>query len=150
MAEFRYSDAGYALTKEFEACRLAAYKDQGGIWTIGYGHTWPEVKDGLIITQAQADDLLEADIASAVGCVRRLVKSAIHQNQFDALVDFTFNLGCSSVAGSTLLRYVNEGRFEEAGVEFLRWDHVHGAVVKGLARRRQAEADLFKKSEPGS
>jgi lysozyme len=145
MAEFRYSDAGYGLTKEFEACRLTAYKDQGGIWTIGYGHTGPEVKEGLIITQAQADDLLDADIASAVGCVRRLVQSAIRQNQFDALVDFVFNLGCSSLAESTLLRYVNEGRFEEAANELLRWNHVHGAVVKGLTKRRQAEADLFKK-----
>ncbi|HMG03152.1 MAG TPA: lysozyme, partial [Edaphobacter sp.] len=125
-------------------------KDQGGIWTIGYGHTGPEVKDGLIITQTQSDDLLEADIASAVGCVRRLVKSVIHQNQFDALVDFVFNLGCSSLAESILLRYVNECRFEEATVELLRWNHVRGVVVKGLTKRRQAEADLFKKGESGS
>lgn len=146
MEEFRYSEAGYRLTKEFEGCALHAYADQGGVWTIGYGHTGPEVKEGLTITQGQADELLEGDIAAASWCVRQLVQRPIHQNQFDALVDFVFNLGCCSLAGSTLLGCVNAGRFEEAALEFLRWNHVHGAVVKGLTRRRESEVDLFRKA----
>jgi lysozyme len=125
---------------------LHAYVDQGGIWTIGYGHTGPEVKEGLSITQSQADDLLEGDISAAVGCVRRMVQRPIHQNQFDALVDFVFNLGCSSLAGSTLLGCVNAGRFEEAALEFLRWNHIRGTVAKGLTRRRKSEVDLFQKA----
>jgi lysozyme len=146
MEELRYSEAGYRLTREFEGCVLKAYADQGGVWTIGYGHTGPEVKAGLTITQGRADELLEGDLAEAAGCVRRLVPRPIQQNQFDALVDFVFNLGCSSLAGSTLLGCVNAGRFEEAALEFLRWNHVHGTVVKGLTRRREAEADLFRKA----
>ena len=140
---FTYSDAGLTLTKNFEGLQLAAYADQGGVWTIGYGHTGPGVHAGLTITQEQADAFLESDIAGAVTCVNRLVKGPIVQCQFDALVDFTFNLGCASLAASTLLRDVNAGNFAGAGSEFLRWDHVQGVVIPGLLRRRQAEANLF-------
>ena len=140
---FAYSDAGLTLTKNFEGCRLSAYADQGGVWTIGYGHTGPGVHAGLTITQDQADTFLISDVAGAVACVNRLVTSSIVQCQFDALVDFTFNLGCACLANSTLLRAVNAGDFDGAANEFLRWDHVNGVVVPGLLRRRQAEAGMF-------
>lgn len=140
---FAYSDAGLTLTKNFEGCRLSAYADQGGVWTVGYGHTGPGVHAGLTITQDQADTFLLSDVAGAVACVNRLVTAPIQQYQFDALVDFTFNLGCACLASSTLLRAVNAGDFAEAANEFLRWDHVGGMVVQGLLRRRQAEAQMF-------
>jgi lysozyme len=140
---FTYSDAGLTLTKTFEGLQLTAYADQGGVWTIGYGHTGPGVFAGLTITQQQADVFLQSDVAGSVACVNKLVTGAIVQCQFDALVDFTFNLGCASLANSTLLRAVNAGDFAGAANEFLRWDHVGGQVIPGLLRRRQAEAQMF-------
>jgi lysozyme len=143
MADFTYSDAGIKLTKNFEGFSLSAYADQGGVWTIGYGHTGPGIHAGVLITQAQADIFLHSDIAGSVACVNKLVTAKIGQPQFDALVDFTFNLGCANLASSTLLRAVNAGDFKTAEGEFLKWDHLQGRVVQGLLNRRQAEAALF-------
>lgn len=143
MSDFSYSDTGLTLTKNFEGCELSAYADQAGVWTIGYGHTGSGVYAGLTITQEQAEAFLRSDLAAAVSCVNSLVTSEIVQCQFDALVDFTFNLGCASLANSTLLRYVNGGDFADAANQFLRWDHVRGVVVPGLLLRRQAEVRLF-------
>jgi lysozyme len=143
MANFKYSSAGLALTKQFEGCELKAYQDQVGVWTIGYGHTGTDVKKGLTITEEQASTLLAADVAWAVTCVNKSVKVAINQNQFDALVDFVFNLGCANLGQSTLLRLLNSGDSSNAAKEFLRWNRAGGKVVAGLTRRRQAEMDLF-------
>ena len=143
MPNFTYSDNGLSLTKKFEGLRLSAYADQVGVWTIGYGHTGLGVHAGLTITQDQADAFLASDVAGSVACVNRLVTSDINQNQFDALVDFVFNLGCASLASSTLLRFVNSGDFADAADQFQRWDHAGGVVVPGLLQRRQAEATLF-------
>jgi lysozyme len=143
--KFRYSEEGYGLTKEFEGLKLRAYRDQGGVWTIGYGHT-KGVKQGDTCTLEQADIWLRDDIIRAETCVDRLVGVPLTQFQFDALADFVFNLGCSSLPGSTLLRRVNANQFDEAALEFLRWDHVNGAEVKGLMRRRKAEAELFRRA----
>lgn len=143
MAKFSYSDAGFALTKKFEGLRLTAYQDQVGVWTIGYGHTGREVHGGLVITQDQANLLLESDVAGAVACVNRAVSIPIAQCQFDALVDFVFNLGCARLLGSTLLRYVNAGEFDLAAGQFPLWDHAGGVVVAGLLARRNAEVQLF-------
>jgi len=143
MANFCCSDAGLALTKKFEGLRLAAYQDQVGVWTIGYGHTGREVHGGLAITEEHADVLLESDIASAVACVNRAVTAEISQCQFDALVDFVFNLGCARLLGSTLLRHVNAGEFDLAAAQFPLWDHAGGVVVPGLLARRNAEMSLF-------
>lgn len=148
MANFCYSDAGFALTKKFEGLRLTAYQDQVGVWTIGYGHTGREVHGGLSITEDHADVLLESDIASAVVCVNRAVTAEISQCQFDALVDFVFNLGCARLLGSTLLRYVNAGEFDLAAAQFPLWDHAGGVVVAGLLARRNAEMSLFLGSNP--
>ncbi len=143
MANFKYSADGLALTKSFEGLELTAYQDSVGVWTIGYGHTGTDVHPGLTITEEQASILLAADVAWAVTCVNKSVKSAINQNQFDALVDFTFNLGCASLGQSTLLRLLNAGDSAGAAKEFLRWNKAGGKVLKGLTRRRQAETDLF-------
>jgi lysozyme len=143
MANFTYSESGVALTKEYEGLELKAYQDQVGVWTIGYGHTGSGVHGGLTITQDQADQLLLSDIAASVTCVNRAVTAAINQNQFDALVDFVFNLGCAALLSSTLLRDLNAGDFESVAGQFLLWDHAGGVVLPGLLRRRQAESDLF-------
>lgn len=143
MPNFIYSDNGMNLTKQFEGLRLSAYADQVGVWTIGYGHTGQGVHAGLTITQDLAEAFLASDVAGAVAGVNRLVASAINQNQFDALVDFVFNLGCASLASSTLLRFVNSGDFADATGQFQLWDHAGGVVVPGLLQRRQAEANLF-------
>ena len=143
MCNFSYSDAGFDLTKQFEGLRLAAYQDQVGVWTIGYGHTGREVHGGMTITEDQADTLLHSDIAGAVVCVNRAVTANITQCHFDALVDFTFNLGSGRLLGSTLLRHVNAGEFDLAAPQFLLWDHAGGVVVPGLLARRQAEVTLF-------
>lgn len=143
MADF--STKGIALTKRFEGLKLAAYQDQVGRWTIGYGHTSLAVHGGLIITQEQADQLLLSDLAAAITCVNHSVTSQISQNQFDALVDFVFNLGCTSLLLSTLLRMTNASEFTPAAKEFLRWDHAGGKVVPGLLKRRQAEMTLYQK-----
>lgn len=144
--KLRYSEEGYRLTKQFEGLKLEAYQDQGGVWTIGYGHT-QGVKQGDTCTPEQADTWLREDITGAEDCVDRLVKASLTQGQFDALADFVFNLGCASLAGSTLLRCLNAGQLHEAALEFLRWDHVGGAEVKGLMRRRKAEVELFQRAD---
>ena len=104
MQPFNYSDASLALTKSFEGLRLSAYQDCAGVWTIGYGHTGSDVLAGSTITEAAAETLLRNDIASAVTCVSHSVHAAIAQNQFDAMVDFTFNVGPGNFLQSTLLR----------------------------------------------
>jgi len=146
MANFKYSKAGLELTKQFEGLELTAYQDSVGVWTIGYGHTGTDVKKGLTITEDQASTLLAADVAWAVTCVNKSVTAAINQNQFDALVDFVFNLGCANFGQSTLLRLLNAGRFDDAVKEFPRWNRAGGKVLNGLTKRRKAEAALF--SEP--
>ena len=145
---FTYSKKGLQLTEQFEGLRLTAYQDQVGVWTIGYGHTGKDVRPGLTITQQQAEDLLAKDVASAAASVNQLVTVVIGQNQFDALVDFTFNLGAGALGGSTLLRKLNAGDFAGAAAEFPKWCRAGGKVVLGLQRRRQAEQALFLQAMP--
>jgi lysozyme len=143
MSNFTYSEAGLAFTRRFEGLRLTAYPDAAGVWTIGYGHTGPGVHEGLTITEHQAEVFLECDIARAAAGVNRLVTAPIAQNQFDALVDFAFNLGVAALSSSVLLRHLNSGEFASAADEFLKWDHSKGRIISGLLLRREAEADLF-------
>lgn len=138
-----YGKDGLALTESFEGVRLTAYQDQVGVWTIGYGHTGPDVHAGLTITQEQANELLLRDVASAVACVNRLVTVQLTQDEFDALADFVFNVGSGNFASSSVLRDLNASNFVDAASQFERWDHAGGEVVAGLLRRRQAEAELF-------
>jgi lysozyme len=143
MNDFEYSDTGLALTRSFEGLRLEAYRDSAGIWTIGYGHTGPEVRAGLRISETQAVALLRADLAAAVHCVRCAVRTPLGQHQFDALVDFCFNAGRGNFLSSTLLRCVNRGDLQAAVQQFGLWMHAGGEVIPGLERRRAAEASLF-------
>lgn len=139
-----YSQAGLEKTKAFEGLRLTAYQDIGGVWTIGFGHTGKDVTRGMMINEAMAEELLRRDVQWAVDCVNRGVKVKLNQNQFDALVDFTFNVGCGAFNRSTLLRKLNIGHaLESVADEFLRWKFVNGIETPGLLRRRQADRELF-------
>jgi len=135
--------AGQNLIKSFEECKLVAYQDQGGIWTIGWGHTGPEVVEHLQCNQQQADAWFLQDVAAAEHAVNVTVLHAISQNQFDALVSFTYNVGAGSEAHSTLIQVLNAGNYQTAADQFLVWDHVNGVPNAGLLRRRTAERALF-------
>lgn len=143
MNTFSYSSTGFEMTRSFEGLSLNAYQDVAGIWTIGYGHTGPDVTPGQTITEPEAEALLRGDLAHAVTCVNRTVNVPIGQPQFDALVDFCFNVGRGNYLSSTLLRLVNLGDFTQAAAQFALWIHAGGEVVPGLVRRRKAEAERF-------
>ncbi len=138
-----YSDSALEMTENFEGLRLTAYQDVKGVWTIGYGHTGPEVRDGMTISQAQAETYLRSDLLTAVIAVERDVKQPLSQGQFDALVDFAFNVGATALEHSTLLRLLNAGNYADVALEFDKWDHAGATVVAGLLRRRQAERAEF-------
>lgn len=135
----KIGQAGINLIKKFEGCRLTAYKCPAGVWTIGYGHTGSDVKQGLTITQAKADQLLRNDLEKFEKHVM-LFDSKYHwtQNEFDALVSFSFNVG--SINQLT----ANKTRTKEQIVKsILLYNKAGGNVLPGLTRRRQAEQKLF-------
>ena len=142
---YSYSKNGMNLTESFESCRLVAYLDLKGVPTIAWGHT-RGVLLGDTCTQEQADAWLLEDLQVAVDDVNRLVKVSLTQEEFDALVDFVYNVGGGNFASSTLLRDLNMGCFTDVAAQFDLWDHASGKVVAGLLRRRQAETDLFEES----
>jgi lysozyme len=135
------------LVKHFEGLYLTTYTCPAGRLTIGYGHTGRDAIPGITISEARADNLLADDLDNAEYYVTQLVKETISAAEQAALISFVFNLGCSALAGSTLLRVLNAGDHTAAAGEFLRWDkaHVDGELIalKGLTRRRQAESTLF-------
>lgn len=132
-----------ALTEKFEGLRLDSYQDGAGVWTIGYGHTGKDIIGGMTITEEEAGHLLSSDIAAAADFVNRTVTGQINQNQFDALTDFTFNVGRGHFLASTLLKKVNAGDVKGAVAEFGRWIYAGGEIETGLVNRRAAEAKLF-------
>ena len=134
---------GLALIKSFEGLELRAYKCPADVLTIGYGSTGPHVKPNMVITEKQAEDLLRQDLVRFERAVTRLVTVPISQNQYDALVSFTFNLGEGNFSRSTLLKRVNARDFSGAQREFAKWNRAGGVVLAGLTRRRAAEARLF-------
>ncbi|GLQ96455.1 lysozyme [Dyella mobilis] len=137
------------LIQEFEGCELRAYQDQGGKWTIGYGHTFG-VYPGLVITQAQADAFLQSDSQNVAIQIASYVKVPLTQGQFDALTSITFNEGIGRISGSTLMEKLNMGDYQGASGEFARWNLVQGVVDPGLVRRRAAERALFLSADDGS
>lgn len=136
------------LVKEFEGCKLKAYKCPAGIWTIGYGNTQYEngkaVKEGDVITLERAEQLLEIILIKFVQQVLELVKSNINQNQRDALTDFAYNCGVGNLKTSTLLKKVNaDPKDKTIRAEFEKWTRANGKVLNGLVKRRNAEANLY-------
>ena len=136
------SPKGIALIKEFEGLRLKAYLCPGGVWTIGYGHT-AGVKPGMVISEAQAEEYLKADLIAFERYLNGL-GLALNQNQFDALVSFIYNVGTGNFSNSTLLRKVRANPQDNSIMdEFLRWVYSKGRVLPGLQRRRLAEMKLY-------
>lgn len=136
------SKKGIDLIKRFEGCRLKAYRCPAGVWTIGYGHTG-NVKSTDVITQEKAEEILKRDLKVHEDNVKRVVKIALTQNQFDALVSFEFNVGYGAFANSTLLKLLNSGNYNAAAKQFERWVHVGDNILEGLMKRRKAEKELF-------
>lgn len=129
--------------KDHEGLRLTAYKDGGGVWTIGYGHTGADVREGLTIPLSEAERLLTRDLKTAEGHVNGAVQVKLTQNQFDALVSFVYNVGGEAFRTSTMLRLLNAGDYVGAANQFPRWNKDNGKVVQGLINRRAKERDLF-------
>lgn len=135
------------LIARFEGLRLKAYKCPAGIWTVGIGSTTfngKRVTEGLVITKEQAYEQLERDLAVFENGVGRLVSKPINQDQFDALVSFSFNVGLGSLSRSTLLKKVNANPSDPTIRDlFAMWNKAGGKVVAGLTKRRKAEADWY-------
>jgi lysozyme len=160
------NDTGLELIKRFEGIpdgdpltvNIDPYLDPIDIWTIGWGHAI-EVGGAYLrgkanrkaardlypggITMAQAETLLRGDVLDTCRDVESLVDVTLTDNQFAALVSFTFNLGRGNLAKSTLLKKLNGGDFAGASAEFQKWNKAGGKVMDGLVRRRAAEAELF-------
>lgn len=143
------SPRGIAFIKDFEKCRLSAYADSKGVWTIGWGHTGPDVYQGVKWAQSHADATLIEDLVSAERCVNTSVRCKLSQAQFDALVSLVYNIGAGAFGNSTIRRMLNLCDTVGAALQFRRWNKVTHAdgrvdVVAGLTLRRAAEAALFK------
>ena len=125
------------------------YRDAAGLETIGYGHRVLPGENFLAgITDEHALALLEGDLAVAETAVERLVQVPLTQGQFDALVDFVFNLGAARLAESTLLKELNASRYAEAANQFARWDYAAGRELDALKARRHAEVTLWNQAPP--
>jgi len=152
------SQSGINIVKKFEGLHkvtdsgdVRAYRCPAGKWTIGYGHT-KGVRSGMRATPAQCEEYLVEDLNEAGAIVRRYVNVPLSQNQYDALVSFVFNLGGGNFRSSTLLKKLNKGLYDEVPAQLLRWNkaRVDGVLteLRGLTRRRTAEAALFSMDAP--
>lgn len=139
------SDAGIEQIKHFEGFRSMPYRDVGGKWTVGYGHLMVPgdgCVEGSPITMGQATSLLRRDVTAAENAVNS-AEISLTQNEFDALVSFTYNLGTAAFQRSTLLKFLKQGNKEAASKEFLKWAMVEGKYNDGILNRRIAEQDCF-------
>ena len=130
----------------YEGERLNSYRDTGGIWTIGVGHTSDEkfkVAKGQTISKNFSRELLRHDLKEAENFVKTLVKVPLYENQYGALVSFTFNLGGGSLKISTLLKKLNAGNYKAIPSELNKWVFDDGVKLAGLVKRRKAEGDLW-------
>lgn len=131
------------LIKSFEGCKLKAYQDQGGIWTVGWGCTGPGIGPGTEWTQAQADSELAQRVDHTRQQVVNMTKVELTPNQLAAITCFAYNVGLGAYYRSNVRRYLSGGFNDEAMQSLLNWCHVGGKEVPGLLRRRQAEKALF-------
>lgn len=139
---------GIELIKHFEGCKLEAYLCPASVWTVGYGTTRYEdgrkVKQGDEIQLGYAELLLREDLIAFENKVKSLVKSAINENQFSALVSFTYNLGARNLSISTLLKKVNKNPNDPTiDSDFKKWINANGKPLNGLINRREAESKLY-------
>lgn len=146
---FRVSDKGLALIHSFEQCRLEAYPDpgskDGNPWTIGWGSTGPGIQRGTVWTQQQADERFKLDIIGREARLNAILAGApTTQAQFDAMLSLGYNIGMDALAGSTVMRRHKAGDYEGAATAFGMWNKNDGQVMRGLVRRRAAEAEMYR------
>ena len=138
---------GIILIKSFEGLRLNAYPDPGtggAPWTIGYGHTGPDVYRGLKITEAQAEALLRQDLARFERGVDRLIEGVFtSQSQFNSFVSLAYNIGLGAFQRSSVLRHHRAGNKLRAAASFMLWVKAAGRTLPGLVRRRNAERRMY-------
>ncbi|OTG85516.1 lysozyme [Acinetobacter sp. ANC 4558] len=143
------SDFGINLICGFEGKRLTAYDDGVGVWTIGFGTTiYPngqKVKKGDTCTEAQAKQFMQNDLKKFEHAVNEAVTVSLNQNQFDALVSLTYNIGSGAFEKSTLLKKLNTGDYQGAANQFDAWVNAGGKRLQGLVNRRVKEKELFLK-----
>lgn len=139
----RINQAGLNIIRHYEGCELEAYLCPARVWTVGYGATGPGIVKGIVWSQRQADERLEADLRRFETGVEEMVRVPISQNAFSALVCLAFNIGLGALRGSTLMKKLNKGDLNGAGEEFTRWNRSGSRILPGLTRRRLAERDLF-------
>ena len=144
--KMQISEEGLSLIKKYEGCELKAYRCPANVLTIGYGHI-KDVKEGDQITKEEADEMLADELIEYTEYINNMVKVALDQSQFDALTAWIYNLGPTNFKDSTLLRVLNEGRYNEVPQEIKRWNKAGGQVLNGLIKRREAEALLFQGKE---
>lgn len=142
----KISDSGLAALKREEGCKLIAYPDSRGVWTIGTGHTGKvdgvAVHKGMTITQDTADRLLRDDLSWVEHCIAERVTVPLNQNQHDALCSLIFNIGANAFIGSSVRRYLNAGNYTAAADAFLKWSRA-GSNPTILAPRRGRERAMF-------
>jgi lysozyme len=150
----KISNNGVAIIQTFEGLRLSAYTDSAGVWTIGYGST--RYQNGKVIkpndkltNEQQADILFRNTLNQSENAVTDFVKITLTQNQFDALVSFTYNVGIYALKDSSLLQKLNKGDYASAAEAFLPWDKITDPktgkkiALDTLTKRRKKERDLF-------
>jgi lysozyme len=138
---------GIDLIQLNEGLSLKAYLDTGGVWTIGWGNTsinGKPVTKGMTCTREEADEEFLKDTQDSQKAVNRLVKVPLTQGQYNALVDFVFNLGVDQFSKSTILKLLNNRDYDGACSQFMRWIYDNGKVVDGLKLRRQRAQEMFK------
>lgn len=147
----KLSLAGIEFIKQWEKLRLTPYRDANphGYWTIGYGHRLNADHDffDMPIDIDMATELLRNDVEIAEDAVNDLVRVALNQHQFDALVSFTYNEGRRHLAESTLLRLLNQAKYCSIPAEMLKWTNAGGSHLEGLVNRRKAEVKLWNTAE---
>lgn len=147
----RINAAGLSIIKNHEKCVLRAYRDTGGVWTIGWGHTGSEVVEGAWWSQEQADAALVSDLANAERAVNSFVHRVLNENQFSALVSFTYNEGSGTFFESSILTFLNHDQFESACNAMALYNKLRRfpggplVVSEELIRRRAEEQGLFRK-----
>lgn len=140
----KLSQSGLDFIKRWEGFSAKPYRCPAGVLTIGYGHAGGVKASQQPITKEWAEALLRKDVEWAESSVNQVVTRKINQNQFDALVSFTFNLG-AVLKRSTLLKHLNAGNLLGASSEFEKWCRVNGLIHDGVRNRRLAERALFLK-----
>lgn len=142
----KLSSLGLRHIANWEGFRSKSYKCPANVWTIGFGHTGKAAAPGNSITRQEAERLLARDVSRFEDAVKAAVNVPLTQHQFDALVSFTFNVGTGALQRSTLLRKLNQGRYDAVPGQLLRWVYGGGRKLPGLRNRRISEIELWRKA----